>query len=128
MVWRLEYYEQEDGNQPAEDFADKMRKAPSKSKLWGKLTRYAISLTRLGQDLGAKYVRPCKGYGGLWTLSVTSDNGQTADAFFGFSGRRIVLLDGCVRKKGNPIPKSRLTTAFSYWEDYQRSNRVSPEK
>jgi hypothetical protein len=46
---------------------------------------------------------------------------------FGFDGARVVLLHGYVKRAGEVASKPDLKLAFAYWQDYQRTRKVSPE-
>lgn len=52
--------------------------------------------------------------------------GILARELFGFDGERVVLLHGYIKRKGEPASETDLKKAFGYWEEYQRTRRVSP--
>jgi hypothetical protein len=66
MGWMVEYYEQEDGLQPAEIFEDALKR--SNPKLAAKQRRVALELEKYGPRLGGGLIEACRGYSGLWEI------------------------------------------------------------
>ncbi len=97
MTWASEYFEQENGIQPAEVFED-MLKALN-PRLRGKLLHIMLGLQSQGYQLGGGYLEKCHDYQGLWELRAIF-SGMLAREFLGFDGNRIVLLHGYVKRVG----------------------------
>jgi hypothetical protein len=125
MTWTIEYYEQQDRTQPAEDFEDQLDQ--EHAKLAGKLIRAVDQLAAAGPHAGAGLVEKCSGYPGLWEIRAIFSQ-TLARELFGFDGNRVVLLTGYVKRAGEPASTKVLDLAAEYWRDYQRTHRVSPEQ
>ena len=102
VSWTVEYYEQQNGCQPSEQFEDSLP-----MKLAGKLARVVVLLCEDGPGSGGGLVEKCRGYPGLWELRTIWQK-DLAREFFGFDRQRIVLLDGIVKRVGHPTPGSVL--------------------
>ncbi|MGH2516664.1 MAG: hypothetical protein ACRDHP_13505, partial [Ktedonobacterales bacterium] len=88
MTWDIEYYEQQDGTQPAEVFEDALD--DHHRSLSAKLARTVEALEIAGFRLGGGKVEKCHNYPDLW--EVRAIHSQTlARELFGFDGQRIVL-------------------------------------
>lgn len=124
MGWTVEYYEQEDTTQPAEVFEDELLRADK--KLAAKLRRIALAVEDSGPHLGGGLIESCRGYKGLWEMRAIFNNSLGRE-FFGFDGDRVVLLHGYVKRVGQPASDRDLGVAFTYWQDYQRTQRISLE-
>ncbi|HEY7348343.1 MAG TPA: hypothetical protein VH599_08505 [Ktedonobacterales bacterium] len=124
MGWRVEYYEQEDTVQPAEVFEDALKR--THRKLATKLESIVLSLEIYGPRLGGGLIEACRGYSGLWELRAIF-SGWLGREMFGFDGERVVLLHGYIKRAGEPASARDLKQAFAYWQDYQRTHRISPE-
>jgi hypothetical protein len=124
MGWRIEYYERVDTTQPAEAFEDALKR--THRKLATKLESVALALEAYGPQLGGGLIEPCHGYSGLWEMG-TIFSGWLGRELFGFDGERAVLLHGYVKRIGEPASERDLKQAFAYWQDYQRTRKVSPE-
>jgi hypothetical protein len=123
MKWKIEYFEQEDTNQPAEIFEDKLDN--THPQLSGKLLRIAAMLPYYGHQLGGGYIEKCHNYEGLWEIRVIH-GGTLAREFFGFDREHIVLLHGYVKRTGQPASAYDLKQAFGYWVEYLHTRHVSP--
>ncbi len=126
MGWIVEYYEQADTRQPAEEFEDSLRLRHK--KLGAKLRSIATAIEAYGPQLGGGLIEPCHDYNGLWEIR-TIFNGFLGREFFGFDGerKRVVLLHGYVKRVGQPASRADLNQAFDYWKDYQLTHKISPE-
>lgn len=118
MNWSIEYYERADGKQPMDNFLDSL--ARNHKKLYAFIMALVNTLRIQGHRLEPQFMAPCNGYAGLWDL-FANDEGFTAHLFFGFSGSRIVLLDGHLHSNGSKhgVPKSSYERAFGYWKNFQ---------
>ncbi len=121
----IEYFEQKDTPQPAEIFEDSLDAAYP--KLAGKLIRVANGLQSYGQQLGGGYIEKCHDYQGIWEMRVIHSR-ILAREFFGFDGKRIVLLHGYIKRTGEPASIRDLEKAFTYWTEYIRTRRISPRR
>lgn len=126
MGWIVEYYEQADTRQPAEEFEDGLMR--SHKKLGAKLRSIAAAIEVYGLQLGGGLIEPCHDYNGLWEIR-TIFNGFLGREFFGFDGERnrVVLLHGYVKRVGQPASMADLNLAFGYWKDYLHTHQISPE-
>jgi hypothetical protein len=125
MKWDIEYYEQSDGTQPAEAFEDGLY--AQHRALSAKLARTVEELETQGFRLGGGKAEKCHDYPDLW--EVRAIHSQTlARELFGFDGPRVVLLHGYVKRSGEPASLKDLNRAAQYWDDYQRTRRISPEQ
>jgi hypothetical protein len=123
MKWTIEYFEQADTTQPAEVFEDALD--ATYPKLSGKLLQVVSQLQSYGHQLGGGYIEKCHDYTGLWEIRVIH-SGTLAREFFGFDGKRIVLLYGYIKRTGQPASEGDLRKAFAYWTEYMRTRHVSP--
>lgn len=124
MSWTIEYFEQENLIQPAEIFEDELdSKHP---KLSGKLIAIIEQLKQEGYRLGGGLIEKCRrDYPGLWEIRAIHSK-VLAREFFGFDGQRIILLHGYVKQTGEQTSESDMKKAFGYWQEYQRTHKVSP--
>ncbi|HEY7356438.1 MAG TPA: type II toxin-antitoxin system RelE/ParE family toxin [Ktedonobacterales bacterium] len=123
MAWTIEYYEQADTTQPAEQFEDWLdREHP---KLAGKLLEITAALRSAGHRLSGGYIEPCRGYSGPWEIRVIHSQWLGRE-FFGFDAERIVLLHGYIKRGGQEASKRDLDLAFTYWNDYKQTHKISP--
>jgi hypothetical protein len=125
MVWSIEYYEQQDGTQPAEVFEDALDRR--NLKLAGKLDRVMGQVEVRGPQAGAGMVEKCHSYPGLWEARAIF-GGTLARELFGFDGSRAVMLHGYLKRTGEPASTRDLELASRYWQDYQHVNRTSPQQ
>jgi len=126
MRWVVEYYEQADTAQPAEEFEVSLKR--HHKKLGAKLRAIAAAIEVYGPQLGGGLIEPCHDYKGLWEIR-TIFNGFLGRELFGFDGERnrVVLLHGYVKRVGQPASLSDLNQASDYWRDYQETHKISPE-
>lgn len=121
VPWQIEYYEHEGSEQPAEKFEDGIS-----PRLAGKLARIAVALREHGPRLGGGLIEKCRDYPSVWEMRAILQN-DLAREFFGFDHRRVVLLDGIVKRAGQPTPTSALVRAARCWKGYLASRKVSSE-
>jgi hypothetical protein len=126
MRWVVEYYEQADTAQPAEEFEVSLKR--HHKKLGAKLRAIAAAIEVYGPQLGGGLIEPCHDYKGLWEIR-TIFNGFLGRELFGFDGEqnRVVLLHGYVKRVGQPASIPDLKQASAYWRDYQHTHKISPE-
>ncbi len=128
MLWRLEYFEEDSGEQPAEVFEDALDESsdPDERRIAGKLMRIAELAAELGPHAGGGYVEKCGSYA-VWQLKADAGSRRGRE-FFGFDADRIVLLSGVVKGPREPTPSFAYEEAQRHWETYLRTRRVSPEE
>ena len=99
MGWIVEYYEQVDTTQPAEEFENSLKR--HHKKLSAKLRAIAAAIEAYGPQLGGGLIEPCHEYKGLWEIR-TIFNGFLGRELFGFDGEqhRVILLHGYVKRVG----------------------------
>ncbi len=126
MRWVVEYYEQAGASQPAEEFEDNLKRHHKKPG--AKLRAIAAAIEVYGPQPGGGLIEPCHDYKGLWEIR-TIFNGFLGREFFGFDRdhNRVVLLHGYVKRAGQPASIPDLNQAYTYWQDYQRTHKISPE-
>jgi len=86
MRWVVEYYEQADTIQPAEDFEISLVR--HHKKLGAKLRSIAAAIEVYGPQLSGGLIEPCHNYKGLWEMR-TIFNGFLGRELFGFDGNTI---------------------------------------
>lgn len=124
MSWTIEYFERENLIQSAEIFEDELDN--NYPQLSGKLIQITDLLEQDGYRVGGGLIKKCRqDYPGLWEMRAIY--GKTlAREFFGFDGQRIILLHGYVKQTGESASESDMKKAFDYWQEYQRTRKVSP--
>ncbi len=126
MRWVVEYYEQADTTQPAEEFEVSLKR--HHKKLGAKLRSIAAAIEVYGPQLGGGLTEPFHDYKGLWEIR-TIFNGFLGRELFGIDGEqsRVVLLHGYVKRVGQAASIHDLKQATDYWRDYQHTHRISPK-
>jgi len=123
MNWTIEYFERENTVQPAEVFEDELDR--NHPKLAGKLIAIQEQLEQDGYRLGGGYIEKCRDYTGLWEIRAIHSK-TLARELFGFDEQRVVLLHGYVKQVGEPASETDLKKAFDYWQEYEKTHKVSP--
>ena len=130
MGYAIEYYAHgSEDRQPAEEFEDALYRDNPRllGKLQGVTSRVAAELP---QSIGGGLFEKCRGFADLYEVRTIFGR-QLARYIAALDGRadppRLLLLDGLSKRTGEPTPRSRLQQASGYWNDYQRTRRVSPE-
>src|SRR5258708_33095914 len=85
MRWVVEYYEQADTTQPAEEFEVGLKR--HHKQLGAKLRAIAAAIEVHGPQLGGGLIEPCHDHKGLWEIR-TIFNGFLGRELFGFDGER----------------------------------------
>src|SRR5260370_10001853 len=108
MRWVVEYYEQADTTQPAEEFEVSLKR--HHKKLGAKLRAIAAAIEVYGPQLGGGLIEPCHNYKGLWQIR-TIFNGFLGRELFVFDGEhtRVELLHGYTKREGQPASPPDLT-------------------
>ena len=123
MSWAIDYFEQENGIQPAEVFEDELHRL--NKRMLGKLLHIQDQLKHFGRQLGGGYIEKCHDYQGLWEIRVIHGN-KLIRELCGFDGNRIILVHSYVKKVGQPASRQDLKKAFAYWTEYLKTRLVSP--
>lgn len=129
MVWSIEYFEREDGEQPAEVFEDALEVSSDRDerRLNGKLLRVTDELAQKGFRIGGGYVEPCREAPGVWQIKADAGP-RRGRQFFVFDEDRVVLLNGVVKGAREATPPRAFKDALRYQDEYKRTRRVSPEE
>jgi hypothetical protein len=125
---RIEYYEQEDGRQPAEEFEDALFSSGSREErsIAAKLQRWAELAAEKGHLASGGYVEKVHGYP-FWQLKADVGNRRGRE-FFHLDDESVVLLSGVVKGPREATPPGAYEEAKRYFEDYEKTGRVSPEE
>jgi len=128
-VWTIEYFEREDGTQPAEVFEDALDGSFDRDerRIAGKLIRVADELAQKGHQTGGGYVESCHEAPGIWQMKADA-GGKRGREFFVFDDDRVVLLHGTVKGGRQATPPRAFQDALKCFEEYRRTGRVSPEE
>lgn len=128
MTRRIEYYEQTDGRQPAEEFEDALEASSSREErsIAGKLQRWAELAAEKGHQASGGYVEKVHGYP-FWQLKAGVGNRRGRE-FFRLDDDTVVLLSGIVKGPREATPPAAYEEAQRYFDDYEASGRVSPEE
>ncbi len=110
-MWTIEYFEQANSRQPAEEFEDTLDR--SHPKLAGKLARIAVAIQQHGHQLGGGLIEPCHGFNGLWEMRAIQGQALGRELFT-FAGNQVVLLHGYVKRTGQPASTPDLRQAYRY--------------
>lgn len=116
MEWTVEFYRNEDGTCPVEEFMDSLP-----PKMQAKAMRQIDLLEQFGINLKEPYAKPIKGekFKGLWELRIKFASDITRVFYFLPTRNTFILLHGFI-KKTTKTPKSELETAKNRMEDYLR--------
>lgn len=118
MIWKVEYYQKENGKIPVFEFLCSLE-----PKMRAKVSHYIDLLEKTGTNLKEPYVSSIKGEKcrGLWELRVKFASDITRVLYFTFQGDTFVLLHG-FKKKTNKTPERELERALNYKQDFERRN------
>ena len=78
-----------------------------------------------GNQLGGGYIEKCRQHKEIWEIRAIYSR-TLAREFFGFDGKRIVLLHGYVKRTGQAASTRDFRKASTYWKEYNKIRRVSP--
>src|SRR4051812_14506176 len=98
MPWTIEYFEGEDGTQPAEVFEDALDASADRDerKIGGKLVRVADEVGQKGFRTGGGYAEACHQAPGIWQMKADVGRKRGRE-FFAFDDDKAVLLGGVVK-------------------------------
>jgi phage-related protein len=115
-MWTIIFYSKKDNESPIEFFLNSIKNM----KLKAKIIREIELLEKFGNKLAAPHTNSIGDFrGALFELRTIQSNNITRIFFFFIKGRRIVLLNGFI-KKTNKIPKKELNKAYKYKYDYEK--------
>ena len=110
MVWTTEFYTDEQGRAPVEEFFDTV---PNKER--AAILRVLDFLEEFGVQLGSPYVKHLKGK--LWELRVRTRGKAYRIIYFAYTGQRFILLHAFL-KKTKKTPKAELRIAEARFLDF----------
>ncbi len=112
MKWEIDFYQDSQGNIPAQDFI-----CQQSAKVEAKILRYIDLLQDFGLSLGQPYIEKLTG-SDVWELKIRYSSNRYRILYFAFSGRRFVLLHAFL-KKTTKMPKNELEIAQNRIFDYR---------
>lgn len=129
MPWTIEYFEQEDGRQPAEVFEDALDSSGDRDakRIGGKLIRVTDQVAQNGFRTGGGYAEACHDAPGIWQMKADVGKKRGRE-FFAFDGDRVILLSGIVKGPREATPPGAYAEATTYLNEYERTGKVSPEE
>jgi len=111
-VFRIEFYESQDGSKPVENFLDSLD-----DKMAAKLMGLMEILEEKGTELRAPYTKCLED--GIFEQRCKQGSGITRVLFFFYAGGRIIITNGFV-KKTQKTPRHELGTAKIRRNDWIR--------
>lgn len=112
MKFTVEFYTSENGKQPVKDFLDSLDKN-TRSKVLGAIE----VLKEYGTELRAPITKSIGN--GLFELRVKFKTIAVRNLFFFYSGQRIILTNGFI-KKDRKLPLKEKKLALVYKQDWLR--------
>jgi phage-related protein len=112
MEWTVEFYRDSYHREPAAEFLDSL---PVVSR--AKVVRLLNLLAEYGVLLKEPYTKQVKGK--IRELRVADQIGAVRILYFGFTGRRFILLHGFI-KKTDKIPKREIEVAEKRMKDFMQ--------
>lgn len=113
-MYEVNYYEDENGNKPVENFIDSLD-GKMKAKVFGRLEL----LEEYGSMLGMPFSRYLDD--GIFELRTVQGNNITRILFFFVVGERVILTHGFV-KKTQKTPLREINKAKKIRDDWRRRN------
>lgn len=108
----MEYYEQEDGSKPAEEFI-----LAQDYKMQAKIFSNLTYLEAMGPSLREPYSKPLGN--GIFEIRTKLGSDITRVLYFFMAGQKAILTNGFV-KKSPKTPPGEIDRAKRYRADYQR--------
>ena len=112
MKWELEFYQDNQGNIPVQDFIYKQS-----AKVKAKILKYTDLLQKFGLSLGQPYIEKLTG-SDVWELRIRHGSNYYRILYFVSSGRRFVLLHAFLKKTAK-TPKNEIEIAQNRMFDYR---------
>jgi phage-related protein len=110
MAWTTEFYTDERGRAPVEEFLDTV---PPKER--ASIFRVLDLLKEFGLQLGSRYVRHLEGK--LWELRVQTRGKTYRILYFAYTGQRFILLHAFL-KKTMKTPRAEIRIAQARLVDF----------
>ncbi len=121
-MWEIEFFNNNKGEIPVEEFLDSINDV----KLKAKILKEIGLLEEFGNLLREPHSKPIKdNRGSMFELRVKQSTNIARVFFFYIKGRKIILLNGFV-KKTEETPKTYINLAFKYKKEYEK--RYKDEK
>lgn len=114
MSYEVEYYEQEDGTRPAEDFI-----LAQDFKMQAKIFSVLTYLEEKGSELREPYSKPLGD--GIFEVRAKVGVNITRVLYFFRVGKKIILTNGFI-KKTQKTPRGEIDKAKRYRADYCNRN------
>ena len=129
MPWEIEYFEMEDGRQPAEEFEDELDGSANRDerRIGGKLIAVAEYVAQNGYRTGGGYAEKCHDAPDVWQMKADA-GARRGRAFFAFDGNKVVLLNGITKGPRQATPQAAYEQAEEYLREYRRTGKVSPQE
>ena len=129
MPWIIEYFEEEDGTQPAEVFEDALDSSADRDtrKIGGKLIRVMDQVAQDGFRTGGGYAEACHDVPGIWQMNADVGRKRGRE-FFAFDADKVILLGGALKGPREPTPPIAYAEARRCLDEYEKTGRVSPEE
>lgn len=109
------FYETEMGDRPAQEFLDSLD-----PKMFARTARAVEMLAVNGNNLREPYSKPVED--GIFELRTQAGNDISRVLFFFFTGKKIVLTNGFI-KKTQKTPKAEVEKAKKYRSDFLKRER-----
>lgn len=110
MKFKVVFYQKADGSEPAKDFLDSLDK-----KMRAKMARTIETLQNNGNDLREPYSKYIDD--GIFELRAKVGSDISRVLYFFFTGKRVVLTNGFV-KKTQKTPAKEIELAKKYRKDF----------
>lgn len=108
--YEIELYEKLDGSCPVAEFLDSLE-----PKMWAKVARNIDLLALHNINLREPLVKPVEN--GIFELRTQMGNNISRVFYFFFTGKKIVLTNGFI-KKTQKTPRKYIDIAIAYKNDY----------
>ncbi|MDK4481523.1 type II toxin-antitoxin system RelE/ParE family toxin [Fusobacterium necrophorum] len=114
-MWKVEYYEKENGKIPVFDFIESTDK---------KMMTRIFQKMRLLEEYGDTLKEPYSKYlqKGIFELRVSSDTNISRIFYFFFWNKKIILTNGFI-KKTQKTPKKEIEKALEYKKEFERRHK-----
>jgi phage-related protein len=104
MDWRVIFYKDKNGNEPVKNFILEQPEGAI-----GEIIHVFDLLYKFDLSLGLPYVEKVKGK--LWSLRIKHSSDYYRILYFGFSGKKFILLHA-VKKKSDKLQKGDIELAI----------------
>ena len=117
MVWTVEFYKDENGRSPVEEFLDGIENTKLRAKVLRDIELLATHGTALREPFAVHVEN------GVWELRTKQSSNIARTFYFIFANNKIILLHGMVKKK-QKADRSDILQAEKRKEDYVRRNKL----